>query len=35
MSLINRLNMEGIKLNITAIFTKEQIDFFLRILIKK
>ena len=27
-SLINRLNMEGIKLNITAIFTKEQIDFF-------
>ena len=34
MSLINRLNMEGIKLNITAIFTKEYISF-LRILIKK
>ena len=34
-SLINRLNMEGIKLNITAIFTKEQIDFFFKNINKK
>ena len=35
LSLINRLNMEGIKLNITAIFTKEQIDFFFKNINKK
>tara|TARA_B100001121_G_scaffold245427_1_gene220285 strand:- start:520 stop:1269 length:750 start_codon:yes stop_codon:yes gene_type:complete len=33
--LINRLNMEGVKLNITAIFTKEQINFFFKNINKK